>query len=99
MTTHPAGCLLRRGAAAESQNVSNECMWRFPMKTRIVRIGNSQGLRIPQALLDQTGLSGEVEILAKGDGLVIRPAHKPRAGWAAAFQEMARRGDDALLDE
>jgi antitoxin MazE len=69
------------------------------MKTRIVRVGNSQGVRIPKWLLEQTGLRGEVEISAEGDSLVIRPAHRPRAGWAAAFQEMARRGDDALLDE
>ena len=68
------------------------------MKTRIVRIGNSQGIRIPKSLLDQTGLQGEVEIRAQADSLVIRPAKKPRAGWAAAFREMAQRGDDAMLD-
>jgi len=69
------------------------------MKTRVVRIGNSQGIRIPKLLLAQTGLRDEVEISAEGDTLVIRPANKPRTGWAAAFQEMARRGDDALLDD
>lgn len=69
------------------------------MKTRIVPIGNSQGVHIPKALLEQTGLSGEVEITAEGNALVIRPITKPRAGWAAAFQKMAQRGDDALLDE
>ena len=69
------------------------------MKTRIVAIGNSQGIRIPKPLLEQTGLSGEVEISAEGDALVIRPVHRPRAKWAAAFQTMALRGDDALLDE
>jgi antitoxin MazE len=69
------------------------------MKTRVVRVGNSQGIRIPKLLLEQTGLHGEVEISAEGDSLVIRPAARPRTGWAAAFQEMARRGDDALLDE
>ena len=69
------------------------------MKTRIVQIGNSQGIRIPKPLLEQTGLSGEVEIKAHNDSLIIRLAKKPRAGWAAAFKEMARRGDDTLLDE
>jgi antitoxin MazE len=68
------------------------------MKTRIVPIGNSQGIRIPKPLLEQTGLAGEVEISAEDDTLVIRPVKKPRAGWAAAFQAMAQRGDDALLD-
>jgi len=69
------------------------------MKTRIVPIGNSQGVRIPKPLLEQTGLTGEVEIRAANGSLVIRPAKKPRAGWSTAFQVMARLGDDALLDE
>jgi antitoxin MazE len=69
------------------------------MKTRIVRIGNSRGIRIPKLLLDQTGLSDEVEIDARGDSLIIRAAQRPRSGWADAFGEMARRGDDRLLDD
>jgi antitoxin MazE len=69
------------------------------MKTRIVRIGNSQGVRIPKPILEQTGLSGEVEIRAEKDAVVIRAPTRPRAGWASAFQEMARRGDDHLLDD
>jgi antitoxin MazE len=69
------------------------------MKTRIVRIGNSRGVRIPKPLLDQTGLQGEVEIRAEDDALVIRAARKPREGWDAAFREMARRGDDAPIDD
>jgi antitoxin MazE len=68
------------------------------MKTHIVRIGNSRGIRIPKPLLEQTGLRGEVEITADDNSLVIRPIRKPREGWAAAFREMARNGDDALLD-
>jgi antitoxin MazE len=69
------------------------------MKTRIVRIGNSQGIRIPKPLLEQTGLRDEVEVSVQDDALIIRPARKPRAGWADAFREMPRRGDDALLDD
>jgi len=69
------------------------------MKTRIVKIGNSKGVRIPKLLLEQTGLTGEVEISAEADAIIIRPARKPRAGWAKAFQEMARQGDDTLLDD
>jgi antitoxin MazE len=69
------------------------------MKTRIIRIGNSRGIRIPEPLLEQTGLRGEVEITARDDPLIIRPARRPRESWADAFQEMARRGDDALLDD
>jgi len=69
------------------------------MKARIVRIGNSQGLRIPKPLLEQTGLRDEVEIAVRGNALVISAIMRPRAGWAEAFRAMATRGDDKLLDE
>lgn len=67
------------------------------MKTRIVNLGSSSGIRVPKRFVDKTGLSGEVEISAENGSLVIRSAKKPRAGWSDALQEMARRGDDALL--
>jgi antitoxin MazE len=70
------------------------------MKARIVRIGNSRGVRIPKALLDQAGLKEHVEIEAKKGLLIIKPAKSARAGWHEAFARMAERGDDApLLDE
>ncbi len=70
------------------------------MKTHIVRIGNSRGVRIPKPLLEQTGLNGQVEISVREDSLVISPVKKkPREGWEESFSQMAARGDDALLDE
>jgi antitoxin MazE len=68
------------------------------MKARLIRIGNSQGIRIPKPLLEQTGLRDQVEIEVQDDGLMIRAAGNPRAGWDEAFAAMARQGDDALLD-
>ncbi len=41
---------------------------------------------------------GEIEMKTGKGALVIPPIGKPRAGWREAFQEMARRGDDALID-
>lgn len=68
------------------------------VKTRIVRIGNSQGVRIPKPLLEESGLAGEVELAVEGREIVIRPVADPRRGWSEAFAEMAARGDDRLLD-
>ena len=68
------------------------------MRTRIVRIGNSQGIRIPKPLLAAAGLQGEVDLTSpRSGGLLIRPARSPRTGWAEAFQEMAKRKDDTTL--
>ena len=67
-------------------------------RTRIVRIGNSRGIRVPKGLLDQAQLPEEVELQAEHGRLVVRAARGPRAGWAAAAQTMRARGDDQLID-
>ncbi|MFZ4677492.1 MAG: AbrB/MazE/SpoVT family DNA-binding domain-containing protein [Nodosilinea sp.] len=69
------------------------------IRTRIVKIGNSQGIRIPKLLLEQSGLNTEVEVEVEGDRLVIRTAPRQRAGWDAAFAAMAEHHDDTLLDD
>ena len=68
------------------------------MKTQIIRVGNSRVILVPKLLLERTGLKDEVEIRVCDATLVIGAARRPRAGWASAFREMARRGDDILLD-
>jgi len=68
------------------------------LKTRIVKIGNSQGVRIPKLFLEQTRLGDEVELELQADQIVIRPARRTREGWDTAFHTMAEQGDDQLLD-
>ena len=67
-------------------------------RTRIVRIGNSRGIRVPKMLLEQAQLPEEVELQAEHGRLVVRAARGPRAGWAEAARQMHARGDDRLLD-
>ncbi len=68
------------------------------VKTQVVKIGNSQGVRIPKLLLEQIGLSGEVEMEVVSDHLVLRRARKPREGWEEHFVQIAAEGEDKLLD-
>ncbi len=68
-------------------------------RTRIVKIGNSQGVRIPKLLLGELELGEEVELAVEEGQLVIRPVHRSRCGWDEAFRQMAERGDDRMLDE
>jgi antitoxin MazE len=67
-------------------------------KTRIVRIGNSKGIRAPKVLLEHAQLPDEVELQSDNGRLIVRAARGPRAGWAAAARAMHARGDDQLLD-
>lgn len=61
------------------------------MKTRLVRIGNSRGLRLPKPLLEQLGFEDEVELRAHDGALVIRPARRVRVGWADAAKRLAAK--------
>jgi antitoxin MazE len=55
------------------------------MRARVIKIGNSQGLRIPKPLLEQTGIMDDVE---------------RREGRDKAFRMMGKKGDDEpLIDE
>ena len=69
------------------------------LRTRIVRIGNSRGIRVPKALLEQAQLSEEVELSAEPGRLVLESLHRPRQGWEEAARRMRSSGDDRLLDE
>ena len=68
------------------------------MKTRIVQIGNSRGIRLPKVLLEEAQLADEVELQAEPGRIVIRRSARSRAGWAAAARQMRERGEDRLLD-
>ena len=68
------------------------------MKARIVRIGNSRGVRLPKPLLQEAGLPEEVEIQARDGAIIIAPAVRPRAGWREAAQLLRKRNDDTLLE-
>lgn len=68
------------------------------VKTNVVKIGNSQGVRIPKLLLEQIGLFGEVEMEVASDHLVLRRARRPREGWEEHFKQIAEEGEDKLLD-
>jgi antitoxin MazE len=58
------------------------------MKARLVRIGNSRGIRLPKAVIDQVGLDDEVELRVEEHRLVITPVTRARAGWVEAIAAM-----------
>ena len=69
------------------------------VKANIIQIGNSRGIRLSKAVLEQSGLRDAVEIEVRDHSLVIRSADAPRTGWEEAFAEMARQGDDRPIPE
>ncbi len=68
------------------------------MKTHIISIGNSRGIRIPKAILEQCRIEKDVELELEDDKIIIRPLKKtPRKSWAQSFQKMKSFQDDRLL--
>lgn len=66
------------------------------MKSQIIQIGNSQGVRLPKMLLEESRITGEVDLELLPDGILIRNAQKARSGWDEAFKQMAENEDDEL---
>lgn len=67
------------------------------MQTKLVRIGNSRGLRLPQAVIEQAGLKDQIELTVRKGAITLRPARRPRAGWEDAARRCHENGDDGLI--
>lgn len=70
------------------------------MKTELIKIGNSRGIRIPKPLIDQCGFRKTVELRVEDDNLIISPEHQPRQGWREAFRSAdAGHQEERLLPD
>jgi len=69
------------------------------MRTELVRIGNSRGVRIPKPFIEQCGLGNTVELRVENDCLVISPERRLREGWGDAFRAAGPAVRDELLLE
>ena len=68
------------------------------MRTKVIKIGNSRGVRIPKSFIEQSGLDDEVELEIRNDQIIIRSiSTKKREGWDILFKKMAQNKDDILL--
>jgi len=67
----------------------------------LVKIGNSQGIRIPKPLVEQAQLEGkELKLQLVNDGLLISPDKEPREGWKEAIEKtIAAQGHEVVDDE
>ncbi len=69
------------------------------MKTELIRIGNSRGIRIPKPLIEQCGLRDAVELRVENERIIISPERMPREGWKEQFQAAGPSAADELLLE
>ena len=68
------------------------------MKVSVVAIGNSRGIRLPKAILEQLRIADQVELEVENRQIILRPIDKnPRSGWEEALQKMNTNQEDKLL--
>ena len=69
------------------------------MKTKIVQIGNSRGVRLPKSFIEEAGLENEVELRLVEGGILVESAPTPRAGWSEAAKHLHDVEKGVMLDE
>ncbi len=69
------------------------------MKARLVRIGNSRGIRLPKPLIEEAGLKEDVQLRVRDGAVIITSLIRPRSGWAEAARQIREQDQDKLLDE
>ena len=64
----------------------------------LVKIGNSQGIRIPKPLVEQAQLEGkELKLLLVSDGLLISPEKETREGGKEEIEQaIAAQGHEVI---
>ncbi len=68
------------------------------MITKVVKIGNSRGIRLPKSVIEQSGIKETVELKIQDSRIIITPVSERRKNWDFAFKEMHQNKDDVLLD-
>lgn len=60
------------------------------MKIKLINIGNSKGLRLPKALIQQYNISDDLQIELKEDGILLKPITRLRSGWSEQFEKAVK---------
>ncbi|BBF79499.1 AbrB/MazE/SpoVT family DNA-binding domain-containing protein [Asticcacaulis excentricus] len=67
------------------------------MKASLRKMGNSQGVIIPKAVIAQLELSDSVEMTVTDTAIILEKPKTARAGWGEASRALAEAADDGLV--
>jgi antitoxin MazE len=57
------------------------------MKTKLIKVGNSKGVRIPKPMIEEAGLSEDIELILDDNRIILQSTNTPRAHWDESFSE------------
>ena len=64
------------------------------IELKVVRIGNSRGVRLPKAVLDKYVIKSVLVLEERQEGLLLRSKGDKRLTWEDTFREMAKERED-----
>ena len=67
------------------------------MYTKLIRIGNSRGVRLPSSVIEEAGLSDRIELIVRRGAVTLKPADRPRESWSEAARACHENGEDGLI--
>lgn len=67
------------------------------MEIPVIRIGNSQGIRLPKTIIKKYNIKNSLKVILEKDKIILKPITELRQGWAEQFKVMAKNRDDQLL--
>ena len=69
------------------------------MIAKIIPIGNSKGIRIPNQIIKQLDIKNQIELIVdeKENKIILKPIKKTREGWSDSFKLMSKKNDDDLI--
>ena len=69
------------------------------MKTNLIKIGNSKGVRIASSIIRECELGNEIEIKVIDKKVIIEALKEPRSNWNNSFKKMHKNNEDILISE
>jgi antitoxin MazE len=68
------------------------------MLVSVIPIGNSKGIRLPKAILEQLGIQDKLDLEIEEKQIVLKPVNrKPRDGWDILMRRMGEAEEDKLV--
>ena len=69
------------------------------MRTNLIKIGNSKGVRITSNIIKECELGNGIEIKVLDKKVIVEAIREPRLDWNNSFEKMHKNKEDVLVNE
>jgi antitoxin MazE len=68
------------------------------LEAKLIKIGNSQGIRLPKRIISKYGLGSSVLLEETEEGILIYAAKSEKLSWEDTYKAMAKAEQDEWTD-